>query len=254
MFSDGNDSIVRGAETRDLLRKVRGLDGRPEGAFDLDEKDKDRVVALYDGGIRYTDSQLGHLFALADELDLYRDTVFVIFSDHGEEFWDHGSTIHSHSLYQELIHVPLVVRAPGLTPRRVSERIPLMDVAPTVLELLSVAKPGPFEGTSLSALMRGTQGGDRTILSEQRALKSWIAYPWKLVRSADPDAVELYDLSKDPLEKTNLADAHPDIVDRFERNLDARLAGTRHDAVPELDPAVIDPEHLERLRALGYVE
>lgn len=254
MFTGRYDGVVSGAETRSLLRRVRGLDGSAGVALDLGPEDRERVISLYDGGIHYTDGQLAHLFNLADELDLYRDTLFVFFSDHGEEFWEHGTTIHSHSLYQELLHIPLILRGPNVSARRVSERVPLMDLAPTILDFLALPIPEEFEGKTLSGLIAGGESGDRVVISEQRALKSWIEYPWKLVRNEDAGVVELYDLASDPNELENLAASRQDIVTHFNARIDERLAGHRGDAVPELEPGIVDPEHLERLRALGYIE
>lgn len=254
MFSENYEGVVTGPKTRSLLRRVRELDGFEGKSFDLETNDRERVVALYDGGIRYADNQLAHLFRLAEELDLYRDTVFVFFSDHGEEFWDHGTTIHSHSLYQEQLHVPLILRTPKRDSKRIADRVPLMDLSPTLLELLALPVPSAFEGESLVGLIDGSDTGDRIAIAEQRALKSWFEYPWKFIRSTDTGRVELYDLEKDPLEQNNVADTHPDIAIKLSDRLNARLAEGSGDAVPELEPGIVDPEHLERLRALGYIE
>ena len=254
MYTESYSGQVRGDNTRELLRRVRGLDGHGSVEFDLAEVDRQRVIDLYDGGIHYTDGQLSHLFRLAEELDLYRDTVFVFFSDHGEEFWEHGTTIHSHSLYQELLRVPLIVRAPGLERARVGEVVPLMDLAPTILELLAIPAPKEFEGTSLVGLMSGDDTGNRVVISEQRSLKSWIDYPWKLVRGDETKGLQLFNLENDPLEEVNLAQSHSELAQRFGALLDARLAENREKEVFELEPGVVDPEHLERLRALGYIE
>ena len=113
----------------DLISDPEAYMGTVNISFDLETNDRERVVALYDGGIRYADNQLAHLFRLAEELDLYRDTVFVFFSDHGEEFWDHGTTIHSHSLYQEQLHVPLILRTPKRDSKRTSSSYPITEKA-----------------------------------------------------------------------------------------------------------------------------
>jgi arylsulfatase A-like enzyme len=253
MFGESYEGSVRGNVTRDLLRRVRRLDDYDGDPFDLDEKDRAKVVALYDGGIHYTDGHLARLFKLAEELDLYRDTVFVLFADHGEEFWDHGSTIHSHTLYQELLHVPLLIRSPEISPRQVENRVPLMDVVPTILELLGIPAPDEFQGTSLRGLMTGVDMGDRVIISEQRQLKSLVDYPWKFIRDGS-GSTELYQLANDPLEQNNLVKVHPGIVARLAARLNQRLAGHHGKNVPEMKPGITDPEHIEGLRALGYID
>jgi arylsulfatase A-like enzyme len=129
-----------------------------------------------------------------------------------------------------------------------------MDLSPTLLELLALPVPSAFEGKSLVGLIDGSDTGDRIAIAEQRALKSWFEYPWKFIRSTDTGRVELYDLEKDPLEQNNVADTHPDIAIKLSDRLNARLAEGSGDAVPELEPGIVDPEHLKRLRALGYIE
>ena len=222
--------------------------------MELGPLDRERVVALYDGGLHYTDAQLEHFFDLTSELDLDRDTLVIFISDHGEEFWDHGSVIHSHTLYQELLHVPLLIRAPGIVPTRIAATIPLMDLGPTILELLEIPLPVQFEGRSLLGLIRGIETADRLIISEQRGLKGWMEYPWKLVRKKNSDELQLFNLETDPLERTNLAISDSDIAKRLSARLDARLAGFSEREVLELEPGIDDPEHLDRLRALGYIK
>jgi len=254
MFGSAYDGRVRGDNSRSLLRASRGLDQQAPASVPLDVADKARVVSLYDGGIRYTDDQLKHFFNVVEELGLLRDTIVVFFSDHGEEFWEHDSAIHSHTLYQELLHVPLIVRAPGLEARRVADTVPLMDLAPTLLELLDVAVPDVFEGQSLASMMRGEASGHRSVISEQRDLKSWIRHPWKLIRRAGSNAPELYDLARDPGERRNIATLHPDRVRQLTAQLDARVAENADSHVLELEPGIEDPAHLDRLRVLGYIE
>jgi arylsulfatase A-like enzyme len=254
MFTASYDGPIRGDNTRETLRGVRQLDGRGDVAVELDGDDRERIVALYDGGLHYTDAQLVHFFNLTKELDLDRDTLVIFFSDHGEEFWDHGSVIHSHTLYRELLHVPLLLRAPGIAPSRIAAVVPLMDLGPTILELLGVPLPSQFEGRSLLGLISGTETADRPVISEQRNLKSWLEYPFKLVRGASSDALQLFDLAIDPLEQDNVAVARSDVALRLGAQLDARIAGYPLRNVPELEPGISDPELLERLRALGYIE
>ena len=254
MFTESYDGPIRGDNTRETLRRVRHLDRHTDDVAELDARDRERVVALYDGGIHYTDAQLAHFFILMNELDLDRDTLVIFISDHGEEFWDHGSAIHSHTLYRELLHVPLLIRAPGMTPTRVATTIPLMDLAPSILELLEVPLPAQFQGRSFSGLIAGTETGDRPVISEQRSLKSWMEYPWKLIRGESADDLQLFNLADDPLEQTNLADPRSDIAERLGAKLDARIAGNTAREVLELEPGIDDPEHMKRLRALGYIK
>ncbi|HKX45255.1 MAG TPA: sulfatase, partial [Planctomycetota bacterium] len=131
---------LTGRETRALLRSLapRGEHASSAPARRLDEEDERKLVALYDGGILYADQFVGRLVLLLRELGIDDETALVLLSDHGEEFWEHGSVLHSHSLYQELVHVPLIFSLPGgrAAGARVAETVRLIDVAPTLLELL----------------------------------------------------------------------------------------------------------------------
>ena len=144
MFGEDYTGEIEGGRTREVLRRTRRL--TEEGWTDraaLTEADKERIVSLYDGGIRYTDQFIGRLTLLLRELSLADDTVVVLFSDHGEEFWEHDSVLHSHTLYDELIHVPLIVALPGseLAGTRVATTVRLMDIGPMLLDLLGIEDP-----------------------------------------------------------------------------------------------------------------
>ncbi len=112
------------------------------------------VVARYDQNVRYVDAQIERLLERLDE-----DDIVVFFSDHGEEFWEHGGVEHGHTVYEELLAVPLAIRAPGLPPGRVASPVSLADVAPTVAELLGLELPAA-RGVSLVGAARGEWDGD----------------------------------------------------------------------------------------------
>jgi len=254
MFTHSYMGPIRGDNTREILRGVSHLTDGAEDVGKLDTEDRERIVALYDGGLHYTDAQLVHFFDLMLELDLDRDTLVIFFSDHGEEFWDHGSVIHAHTLYRELLHVPLLIRAPGLTPTRVTAAVPLMDLVPTILELLEIPLPSQFLGRSLTGLMAGTETAERPVISEQATMKSWMEYPWKLMLGPSRDDLRLFNLAKDPLEQINLVSRRRKISKRLLANLKAGIADYDEREVLELKPGINDPEHIERLRALGYID
>lgn len=107
------------------------------------------LTARYDQNLRYVDDQVGRLLAATGD-----DATVVLFADHGEEFFEHGGLEHGHTLYDELLRIPLIVRAPGLAPRRVPTPVSLVDLTPTVLELLGIGDP-ELQGRSLAAAARG---------------------------------------------------------------------------------------------------
>ncbi|MBN1336617.1 MAG: sulfatase, partial [Deltaproteobacteria bacterium] len=113
------------------------------------EEVREWVLARYDQNIRYVDEQVARLLEAFGE-----DAVVAVFSDHGEEFWEHGGAEHGHTLFDELLRVPLAIRAPGLAPRHIAAPVSLLDLAPTLLDLLGFPADG-LEGRSLVATARG---------------------------------------------------------------------------------------------------
>ncbi|MFN7965412.1 MAG: sulfatase [Acidobacteriota bacterium] len=165
------------------------------------------VIDRYDNNLRYIDDSLKVLFSVLDRWDL----VFL-FSDHGEEFWDHDSFGHGHTLYEELLRVPLIVRAPGLAPRRISAPVSLLDLTPTLLDLLSIPVKG-LDGQSLVPLLRGDPTAGARMA--QRPLPiGWPLYGavrWGVLNgerkySTWAGREFLFDLKQDPGEHVNRAE------------------------------------------------
>jgi arylsulfatase A-like enzyme len=113
---------------------------------DMDRRDLEHVIALYDGEIRYTDEYLGRLIERLRAMELLDDTIVAVTSDHGDEFFEHGKKGHGNHLYDETVLVPLVLRHPATIPAGtvVEQQARLMDVAPTLLALAGVAPPPGF--------------------------------------------------------------------------------------------------------------
>lgn len=261
-FMPGYQGIVRGETTLPLLRGVRRIFGKAgrSDAVELDARARRKVEALYDGEILKTDALLAKLLARIERSDLRDDTLVVVLSDHGEEFWDHGSVLHSHTLYEELLHVPLLVRVPAWrdAARRVPERISMLDVLPTLLELLGAPVPRYLEGRSLLPLMRGEFRPPWPILAEGypfgQSLQSLTHHDYKLIRSLQTGEIELYDLAADPGEKTDLADLEPERRKKMTTALEHHLGGPTERRDPLQRPDELPPDTLERLRELGYID
>jgi len=257
-FAPDYAGSVRGDRTRALLRRVRGIfEFRGERGFDLPAPDREKVSALYDGEIAKTDALLPPLLDRLDRPDLRDRTLVVILSDHGEEFWDHGSVLHAHTLYQELLHVPLMLRIPGTAGRRIGEPVSLIDVVPTLLDLLGVAAPEALRGRSLLPLVEGGEWAERPVLGQALSssipLQSVIVGSHKLIRRGRGESVELYDLETDPRERTDLADQRPALRRSLVAVLD-RLELAADRPQPFEDADALDGATRERLRALGYLD
>ncbi len=132
------------------------------------EADVEAMKALYDGEIRYTDAVLGQLFATLRARDLYEDTLILITSDHGEEFLDHGGVSHGHTLYEEMLHVPLIIRGGGLEPARVAARVELIDILPTILGLVGIEAPVDLPGRDLGRVLGDNRAEDSPVFADHR--------------------------------------------------------------------------------------
>lgn len=230
----------------------------------LNDEDRKYLEALYDGEVTYHDKYLGVFIDRLKRMGLYDKTLFVVTADHGEEFYDHQSYGHGHSLYQELIHVPWIMRYPGAPPRRVPDTVSTVDIAPTVLASLGLPVPPMMEGVDRTAQLLGARAPALSaavsdFLDDRRTIR---AGRWKLVlRGLTPT---FFDLASDPRELTELDLAAYPIAVRYCRVLLGQFLGAidRGDwlnANPigrsvELkgDDAVIDEATAAGLRALGY--
>lgn len=150
--------------------------------------------------------EIARVLRTVEQKGLTDRTTVVVASDHGEAFGEHGTTSHSVSLYEELIHIPLMIRTPGAKAREVSTPISLMDIGPTVLDLMGVPTPGTYMGQTLAPLLRGEAPDlTRPIVAEGRLKKAIIfSDKLKVIRDPRKSTIEIYDLEKDPKESKNL--------------------------------------------------
>jgi len=197
------------------------------GQFDLNEKDAAHLLDLYDAGIRQIDDEVGRLLAFLRKDGLLDESLLVILSDHGEEFLEHGSVLHGHTQFQEIVHVPLIFHGPGVPAgKRIPAPVSLIDVMPTSLAHLDVPVPDGLDGVSV----RGSWRQPATKL-ESRLLyfEADVVFPppgpgtvpvgpyravrnerFKLHLDVDTGNVALFDLTSDPGETANVIAEHPD--------------------------------------------
>ncbi len=214
-----------------------------------------RAQKLYDGEVAYMDSQIGRLLDGLAELGLAHDTVVALTADHGEEFGDHGGYEHGHTVYEELTHVPLILRYPGvLEPGVVSAPVGHVDLAPTLCELADVAPPEQFVGQSLLRFLREPETSSAPILAHGNMWgepsTSFLVGDWKLIVGGD-GRVELYDKGSDPREREDLAAREPARVEALRVRLAEaeELMGRLRLGVP----VEVRGELLEILQGLGYM-
>lgn len=225
-------------------------------------QERELLLAAYRAEVRQADAAFG---ALLDGLRARRAVVAVT-ADHGEELFERTAHGHGHSLYQEVLHVPLLIQAPGAPGSRVRARVQHLDLPPTLLALAGVPPVPDMEGRDLSSLVRGAPStdGEELIVSRLRYRKAdKVAVrrgPLKLIanlESGDPEqGLELYDLAADPAESRNLAVARPILARALlaEASAHAAAAATRRARLGDSGQESLSEEQERELRALGYIE
>jgi len=222
---------------------------------------KERYVgAPYDGSIAYVDSTIGKLLAGLRKAGIYDRALIALMSDHGESLGEHGENTHGVFLYDSTIRVPLLIKFPvaRFAGQRVDTRASLVDVAPTLLEAAHAPVPAAMQGQSLLPLIGTKEGDDRPSFAESEysrrgfgwsSLEALRAGKFLFVKAPQP---ELFDQSLDPGEKQNLFEKNKLVAARLAVQLEetAKQAGSN---APESAKTSLDPESVEKLRALGYV-
>ncbi|HKK71289.1 MAG TPA: sulfatase [Candidatus Krumholzibacteria bacterium] len=232
-------------------------------------------IALYDATIRQVDLEIGLILELLQRRDLLRDTLVVIVADHGEEFLDHAEEGrawnhdprgiwgigHGHTLFEEQLHVPLVLMGPRVRPNQViAEQFPLTELMPTVLGLLRVRAPEDIDGENRVEWMRDRQRAPIPMAAESLAYGpdwvAWIDGRYKLIADRLGHVQAFYDLERDPYELHDLV-AQVDSLDAGIR-LQERLRDWNDRVIAEAPPATaageLTDEMREGLRSLGYVQ
>ena len=224
----------------------------------LTAEDRGYIEDLYNAEIAYADDLLGEVRSIVQENSPSREVVWCVTADHGEEFWDHDKWGHNHSLYGELLHVPLLIAAPE-TPRgvRVANPVGLIDVVPTLWSLSGLPPAQEHRGTNLRPLMAGeARDSSRPVFSDKNGeyepLEAVVVGDMKLIRHLDGRIVGLFDLVNDRLEQRNLAQQQPEVVNRLAHVLDRWRSGLAPIGPPV--SAEEQREQMERLRSLGYLQ
>jgi arylsulfatase A-like enzyme len=245
---------------------LMGLGSMREYPNNVTPDDVRHIYARYKGEVAAMDRYVGWMLDRLAGVALERPTLVVFTSDHGEEFWEHGSVGHGHAVHEELLRVPLLLQLDGVLPagRRVRADVTLADVAPTVLDLLGLEIPRSMQGESLLPLV--TAPDDERFrrpaiarANEATARESISVGRWKLVRAVGgPESVAaLFDLEDDPGETRDLAAERPIVAATLAQRLrwnDRRAPQAPAVREPPADPSALDPELRQRLQELGYAE
>lgn len=226
----------------------------------LDNEDIEYTTDVYDEEIAYTDKQIGVLIEAIEDLGLSDDTVIVLTSDHGEEFMERSRFGHGRTLYQELIHVPLVIYNPHDNQnkgKKIADHVEIRNIAKTIIELSGLSEE-LFEGLNL--LDERTYHSNHIVISEnygydQGYRRETIIYKnWKLISNLDDQTFELYKIDADGGEKNNLFLKDNKEINTQKQKLQAMLSVISDNELTESGEAELSRDDIKQLKALGYIQ
>ena len=234
------------------------LPGNASIAPDMSPRDFQRLLALYDGEIRFTDENLRRILDAVERHRGQRETLLIVTSDHGEEFFEHGGKGHQRTLFDEVVRVPLLLHWPGRLPagRVVTDQVRLVDLAPTLYALVGVVQHPPMQGRDLGPLLRGEPMEPAPALLEllvdRNDVRAWRTESLKVIDWRHAGVRSAYDLVRDPQEDHPIpADAPTSrpAIDDMERALETT---SRLGAEAPAGGVRIDADLTRRLGILGY--
>jgi arylsulfatase A-like enzyme/Tfp pilus assembly protein PilF len=230
----------------------------PHAPYDPPEPYRSRYPNQpYNGEIAYTDHVVGRLLDYLRERGLMERTLIVLTADHGESLGEHGESTHAFFIYDATTHVPLIIRTPWGLRGRSRTQVAAADIFPTVLDLLGLPPQAEIDGHTLVRAMLDP----RAALAHQAYSETYFPryhFGWQHLRSlrngafrfVDAPTPELYDLAKDPGEKTNIYKANSKRGEEMRQTL---VGLVKEGGKPAPERKALDPETLQRLAALGYV-
>lgn len=212
------------------------------------------ITALYDGGIHYVDEELSKFFDRLRELELFEKSIIIITADHGEEFLEHGYLIHDQDGYEELAHIPLIIRFPGgkYGGGRVRHLAAMVDIMPTILNYVGADIPKKAQGYDLMPAIKY----DAPVRRDAHQFMSLRTERFKYFIAP----TQLYDLPADPGEQLDIHDSEPGLADVLKKRLQDLLGKDDADhrafvkQFGEGSKFKLAPSEAEQLKALGYLQ
>lgn len=234
-----------------------------EAALPPAQEDIDYVRGVYEGEVAFMDEQIGRLFDALRDAGRYDEATIFVTSDHGEEFWEHGGFEHGHTLFDELVHVPLIVKFPvgtELKHHAVAAQVRTLDILPTVFDLYGIEMPESFEGKSLAglAVSAGRDAGriaysEGTLYGPDKL--AWHRDRFTYIFDLSENSGELFDRVVDPGQTTNVFSEHPQAGAQLRHELYTFFKGLQEQSASMSVPQPVDlsPARLAELKSLGYI-
>jgi arylsulfatase A-like enzyme len=225
----------------------------PHRPYDPPEPHRSRYSDPYLGEIAFADEQIGRLLDALLQRGLLARTLVVVAGDHGESLGDHGERDHGIFVYENVLRVPLIISGPAVAPARVSGVVRLVDVMPTIANLVGLPYPRT-DGVSVVGMMKGGPDLDLDVYAESFYPQRLGWAPLRTLRQGrfkliDAPRPELYDLVRDPFEQRNIHGDEPALTSALTKRL-ADVAGSQ---VVMHEANEVDAELRERVSALGYL-
>lgn len=222
---------------------------------ELSQRDLEHLIALYDGEIAWVDYHLGTIMDELKNLDLWKSTALVIFSDHGEEFNDHGKYLHGHTLYEELIRSLIMVRWPARYREGVECQVPvsLIQLRESIRHIAGLPRSNREMPTLFELIDRDSNDRHWPVMGSVDTVFSMAFVRqenWKCILDRNTSQSMLFDLSSDPEERQDLSSKRPEVAKRLQRILEPLMDS--RDRAEFNNQAELTLEQLENLKALGY--
>lgn len=274
--SHAKEHLPEGISYEEAMEVSQDAWGYIAGTVEITDTDFEILRALYRAEISYVEEQIEEIVHLLKAENEWEETLFIITSDHGENIGDHGLMDHQYALYDTLLHVPLLINGGPFEKTINDDFIQLLDIAPTVLDVLDIEAPNAqeqFQGVSfhpdaedtrefavaeyripqpsMEALQNRVGDLPDSVYTYNRSLRSIRTHEYKYIRGSD-GSQQLYDLASDPHENANLADTHPDVIADFDTKLNDWIYSFEH-ADPSSEVRMAD-DTKSRLEDLGYLQ